>query len=42
MLVIGFDVNANNKKLSRGTAIGTVFALFIVWKLITSAVGFGG
>jgi Yip1 domain len=42
LLGIGFAVNANNKKLSRGTAIGTVFALFIVWKLITSALGFGG
>jgi hypothetical protein len=42
LLGIGFAVNSNSKKLSRGTAIGTVFALFIVWKLITSAIGFGG
>ena len=42
LMGIGFAVNSNNRKLSRGTAIGTVFALFIVWKLITSAVGFGG
>ena len=39
---IGFAVNSNNRKLSRGTAIGTVFVLFIVWKLATSAIGFGG
>jgi hypothetical protein len=38
---IGFAVNSNSRKLSRGTAIGTVFALFIVWKLISSAIGFG-
>jgi cell division protein FtsB len=41
LIGIGFAVNSNNRKLSRGTAIGTVFALFIVWKLITSAIGFG-
>jgi hypothetical protein len=42
LMGIGFAVNSNNRKLSRGTAIGTVFALFIVWKLISSAIGFGG
>ncbi|HWG50404.1 MAG TPA: YIP1 family protein [Candidatus Acidoferrales bacterium] len=42
LMGIGFAVNASSRKLSRGTAIGTVFALFIVWKLISSAIGFGG
>jgi hypothetical protein len=41
LMGIGFAVNSNSRKLSRGTAIGTVFALFIVWKLISSAIGFG-
>jgi len=41
LMGIGFAVNSNNRKLSRGTAIGTVFALFLVWKLISSAIGFG-
>lgn len=42
LLGIGYAVNSNKKKLSHGTAIATVFALFLVWKLATSAIGFGG
>lgn len=41
LIGIGFAVNSNSRKLSRGTAIVTVFVLFIVWKLATSAIGFG-
>lgn len=41
LLGIGFSVNSNNKKLSRGTAIGTVAVLFLVYKLATAAMGFG-
>jgi hypothetical protein len=39
LIGIGFKVNSAKPKLSTGTAIGTVVALFVVWRLIISALG---
>jgi len=36
---IGFKVNSAKPKLSTGTAIVTVFSLYIVWRLIVSSMG---
>lgn len=36
---IGFKVNSARPKLSTGTAIATVFVLYMIWRLIASALG---
>ena len=39
LMGIGFATNSKNRKLTKGTAIATVAALFIVYKLVFSALG---
>jgi Yip1 domain len=40
LMGVGFAVNSKNRKLTKGAAIATVAALFIVYKLVFSALGF--
>lgn len=42
LMGIGFAVHSDSQKLSRGAAIATIGALFLVWKLTISALGLGG
>jgi len=39
LLGIGFKINSGKPKMSTGTAIATVAGLFLVWRLIASALG---
>lgn len=39
LMGIGFKINSAKPKLSTGTAIGTVFCLYLVWRLIASSLG---
>ena len=39
LMGIGFKLNSAKPKLSTGTAIGTVFCFYLIWRLITSAMG---
>jgi hypothetical protein len=41
LLGIGFAVNAKTRKVSQGAAIGTIVALYLVYKLAFSALGWG-
>ena len=39
LMGIGFKVNSAKPKLSTGTAIGTVFCFYLIWRLIASSMG---
>jgi hypothetical protein len=39
LMGIGFKLNSAKPKLSNGTAITTVFILYMIWRLIQSALG---
>jgi hypothetical protein len=42
LMGIGFSVNAGARKVSRGGAIFTIFVLYLLYKLVFSALGWGG